>query len=112
MSEFDTFWATYPNRIGKLAAEKAYAKARKKATAAEILDGVARYIAQKPEWKEWCVPTTFLNQGRWMDEYAPVKREAIDADWWEECQRLHQGECGGDRMRHHVRKQLDAGKAS
>lgn len=67
-SEFGTFWTHYPRRTGKLAAEKAYRKARTVASAQQILDGVATYRQTKPAYADWCMPTTFLNQGRWMDE--------------------------------------------
>ena len=114
MTEFDTFWAAYPHRIGKFAAQKAYTKARTQATARDILDGVSRYIAHKPEWKDYCNPCTFLNQGRWFDEYAPsmaAKPAAADADWFDECRELHGGACEGDRMRHHIRTRINAEKA-
>lgn len=67
-SDFGTFWLTYPRRTGKLAAEKAYRKARMIASAEQILDGVTAYRENKPAYADWCMPTTFLNQGRWMDE--------------------------------------------
>lgn len=34
----------------------------------------------------------------------------VKADWWEECKRLHQSECGG-RSAHDTRMYLDAAKA-
>lgn len=87
--EFAAFWACYPSRVGKLAAEQEYVKARRRASAQDILDGVARYKAGKPEWKEWCNPRTFLHQGRWMDEYdvpAPVhNRREDDCTHTPEC---------------------------
>ncbi len=68
MTDFDQFWLAFPRRVGKLAAMKAYARARKLATAADIIAGVDRYIASKPEYADFCHPATWLNQGRWMDE--------------------------------------------
>lgn len=68
MTDFERFWAAFPRRVGKLNAMKAYAKSRKTASAEDILAGVERYIARKPEYADWCHPTTWLNQGRWMDE--------------------------------------------
>jgi len=64
--DFEAFWRAYPRKVGKLAAERAYGKARKLATAEELLAGVARY--RKPSYADWCHPTTWLNQGRWLDE--------------------------------------------
>jgi hypothetical protein len=77
--EFETFWKRYPRRVGKLAAMKAYRKARTLATDQEILDGVDRYIAAKPAYADWCFPATFLNQGRWLDELDPVT--SLSYDW-------------------------------
>ncbi len=66
--EFDVFWKSYPLRIGRLAAMKAYKKAREMATAEVILAGVTRYVQNKPLWQSWAHPASWLNQGRWMDE--------------------------------------------
>jgi len=66
--DFDTFYRHFPRHVGKLAAEKAYVKARKLASAQMILDGVEHYKRTKPAYADWCMPTTFLNQGRWLDE--------------------------------------------
>ena len=109
MSDFDAFWAAYPSKVGKLAAEQEYAKARKRASAADILKGVDAYVANKPEWKEWCNPKTFLHQGRWMDEYepkGPTQRTEIDNDWFEECKALHDLACG-ERLFHYHRMLRD-----
>jgi hypothetical protein len=76
--EFKQFWDAYPRHVGKLAAEKAYAKARHLATAAEILAGVARYKHDKPAYADWCHPRTWLSQGRWMDEVTP---SSAPTDW-------------------------------
>lgn len=109
MTDFDTFWAAYPRREAKLNAMKAYDRARRIATAGDILAGVERYKAVMPDEKRFIpLPASFLNAGRWMDDYTPpVKRTVVDADWWDECARIHRGECGGDRMAHHVRKQIE-----
>ncbi len=41
--------------------------------------GLRVYIANKPDDRDWLHPSTFLNQGRWMDEYESVRRE-VGAD--------------------------------
>lgn len=69
MSDFNTFWAAYPRRVGKFDAIKAYAKARTVATASEILAGVETYKQHKPEYCDYAHPSSWLNKGRWMDEY-------------------------------------------
>jgi hypothetical protein len=70
--EFADFWERYPEKIGKAAARKAFVGARRKASPAEILAGLERYIAAKPPDRPWCNPATFLNQERWLDEPAPL----------------------------------------
>jgi uncharacterized protein YdaU (DUF1376 family) len=69
---FDQFWKRYPAKVGKGAAEKAFAKARAGSQAppfAALLDSLDAYIRHKPPDREWCHPTTWLNQGRWNDEW-------------------------------------------
>jgi hypothetical protein len=103
--EFERFWQVFPRKTAKLAAKKAYEKARKRTSAVEILEGVARYTTHKPAYADFCHPATFLNQGRWMDEYdAPTKSTA--SDWWTECQALHGGTCL-KRWDHDMKVQAD-----
>ena len=70
--EFDEWYATYPRKKGRGAAAKAYAKARKQATADQLTDGLAAAVtdwtrrATKPEYIPH--PATWLNQQRWLDE--------------------------------------------
>jgi hypothetical protein len=71
--DFTVWWARFPRKVGKLAAEREYVKARKTATAAELLDGIARYLEAKPSYADVCHPKTFFSQGRWLDE-VPVSR--------------------------------------
>jgi len=68
---FDEFWEAYPRKV-------AAAKARIEFEAAlaiedydmtPIMEGLARYIAGKPDWSEWCYPATWLSGGRWRDEW-------------------------------------------
>jgi hypothetical protein len=90
---FDQFWASFPRKTAKLAALKAYEKARRLDSAENILAGVERYKRNKPEYADWCHPTTFLNQGRWMDEDdQPVVLPAKEY-WADCCQREHGGTC-------------------
>lgn len=62
---FEKFWEVWPNKVGKPAAEKAFAKHALKIDA--ILAGVQRYIRSKPADRPWLNPATFLNQERWND---------------------------------------------
>lgn len=69
-SDFDRFWAVFPRRVAKLAAIRAWAKALRLAAADEIIAGVERYKRHKPDYADWCHPATWLNAGRWMDDYS------------------------------------------
>jgi len=68
MNGFTAFWSAYPRKVGKLAAQKAYTKARQTVSAEDLLAGLERYKVTKPSYADWCHPKTFLSQGRWMDE--------------------------------------------
>lgn len=71
---FDLWWERQPNKVGKDAARKAFERIRKsgRVTFAELMDGLLRYIATKPPHRDYCHPSTWLNQGRWADEPAPT----------------------------------------
>jgi hypothetical protein len=112
--EFETFWNRYPRKVKRLDAMKAYQKARIVATPEQILAGVLTLLQNLPE-AACFVPhaSSWLNAERWTDSYEVTTPSlfAADADWFMECRVIHNGECGGDRMAHHIRKQLDTGKA-
>lgn len=69
LSSFPEFWNLYPNKVGKREAEKAFAKAVKRADLATILGGLRAYVA-KTDDRPWCNPATWLNQDRWEDRPA------------------------------------------
>lgn len=65
---FAEWYAIYPHKVGKAAAEKKFSKAIK-TTSLEILkQGVERYIRDKPPDRNWCNPATWLHQERWTDQ--------------------------------------------
>ena len=70
--DFAEWWRAYPLKVGKLAAEQKYraARTKRKASAQDLLTGLAQYIAHKPEWQHYANPGTWLHQGRWMDDYS------------------------------------------
>jgi hypothetical protein len=78
MTEFDQFWAVYPRHVKKLAAMKAFTKARTFATLEDILAGVERYKQIKPAYADWAHAPSWLNAGRWMDEADAVPVKADD----------------------------------
>jgi hypothetical protein len=71
-ADFETWWAMYPRKVGKAAAAKAYAKARREVEAVVLVDGLAnatqvwRATGTEPQF----IPhaATWLNAGRWADE--------------------------------------------
>lgn len=68
---FAEWYAAYPHKVGKAAAEKAYVAARRKVDQRTLLDAVSRYIRDKPPDRSYCNPATWLNQERWLDQPAP-----------------------------------------
>lgn len=67
--DFDEFWALYPNKVGKRAAEKAFAAARKRISQADLIAGLVAYVNKRDD-RHWCNPATWLNQDRWADQPA------------------------------------------
>lgn len=71
--DFENFWRTYPRRIEKKSAFKAWKTALKSgATTDEIIAGAARYAQYRAGEPERFTkhPSTWLNQGCWEDEYS------------------------------------------
>ncbi len=66
--DFEDWWKIYPHKIGKKAAEPAFAKAIRQANYRMLAEGVERYIRTKPPDRSYCNPATWLNQERWKDE--------------------------------------------
>jgi hypothetical protein len=73
--EFSEWWAHYPRKVGKKAAEKSYSKARRDVSAAKLLAAVARFARDPnlPEKEFIPHPATWLNEGRWDDEPLPPR---------------------------------------
>ena len=85
VDEFEVFWQVYPLHVAKLAARKAFVKARKQATFSELVDGVRRYIRGKPSFAAWAHAATWLNAGRWMDEYPGLDRPRFECPHTPTC---------------------------
>ncbi|MBA9003685.1 hypothetical protein [Thermomonospora cellulosilytica] len=74
---FTAFWKTYPRRVGKGAARKAWAKAIKAgADPDQIILGARRYATDPrrsaADIRYTAHPATWLNAERWTDEPAPT----------------------------------------
>ncbi len=77
---FDEFWAAYPKKVGKKVAESAWKKIK---ADAELHSKIIAALEKAKRTEQWQRengrfipnPTTWLNQGRWDDEYeeAPSK---------------------------------------
>lgn len=69
-SNFDAWYTTYPRRVGRGQAEKAYRRALSKTTAANLLAGAQRYATERngqdPAYTKH--PATWLNGECWKDE--------------------------------------------
>jgi len=80
--QFAEFWAAYPRKVGKAAAERAYDKVTEHFTPMEILDGLDRWVASHSDTDPQFIPhpATWLNGRRWEDEepapvLTPMQRE-------------------------------------
>jgi hypothetical protein len=82
---FNDFWAAYPRKVGKGAAETAFAKARARgATVADIAHGLNRQTwPDDPRFIPH--PATWLNQRRWQDDphaaAPPAPTQPGKLDW-------------------------------
>lgn len=72
-ARFEDFWKRYPVKKGKLAAMRSFSRAVKSADWLEISAAVDKLAALHAiTGTKFCPhPTTWLNQGRWMDEIKP-----------------------------------------
>jgi len=73
--DFEAFWETYPRKVGKLAAQRAWAKADLPA-----FDVIVKAIDDQSRGEQWRKeggafiphPATWINEGRWLDQPAPA----------------------------------------
>jgi hypothetical protein len=82
-SDFAEWWASYPRKVGKSKAERSYTAARKRGVTREQLEhGLA---ASMDQWRrerrppdKIPHPTTWLNEGRWEDDYSPASLTSLN----------------------------------
>lgn len=67
MTDFDHFWAHYPKKVGKLDAARVW---RKLHPSLELVLAALAWQTVSRQWRAGYVPnpSTYLWQGRWMDE--------------------------------------------
>lgn len=76
--EFSIWYAHYPRKVGRKAAEKAYLKARKEVSAERLLEAVTAYEAdpnQPDDRSKIPHPATWLGRGSWDDEPLPARTD-------------------------------------
>ena len=67
--DFEAFWKVYPKKVAKLAARRAWDKARKQVDPAVIVEALKRQVAAGVFVEPFVpYPATWLNAGRWEDE--------------------------------------------
>lgn len=74
-AEFSQWYAKYPRKEAKTAALKAFTKVRKTISLEDLLTGLNRYSASVigKERQHIALPATWLNAGRWEDDYGPIQ---------------------------------------
>ena len=76
-SVFDVFWQSYPKKVGKGAAEKAWANARMNGHVPEVMASLAKQKTSEQWTKDNGQfipnPATWINQRRWEDELQTCK---------------------------------------
>lgn len=120
---FEEFWLAYPLKVAKVDALKAWNRI---APNLELRGRIhASLLWQAPDLTfekdgkiKGTYPASWLNAERWNDEQparAAVSRPPQlepEVDWFEECKRIHNGECELNRSRHNQRIKTDAWVAS
>lgn len=79
VSDFETFWKSYPRKVGKDAALKAWNKKKPN------LDEVLKALEWQTQSAQWLKdggqfiphPATYLNQGRWKDEPCVIESKPV-----------------------------------
>ncbi len=83
---FESFWKTYPKRVGRGAAEKAWKRLKPNT---ETVQAIIKAIGEQKESANWQkdlgqfvpYPATWLNQKRWQDDPQIENSEPEDPTW-------------------------------
>jgi hypothetical protein len=87
VKNFELFWQSYPKKIGKLAAQKAFKKLKN-----IPIENILKAIENQKQSEQWKKengqfipnPATWINQGRWDDETIKTENKVN----WEEVDKL------------------------
>jgi hypothetical protein len=73
---FEQFWKLYPDKKAKPYCRDIWKNKIEigKANFEDIMAGLRTYVRCKPKDRPWLNPSTFLNQGRWEDEWDNDRR--------------------------------------
>lgn len=71
--QFTIFWNSFPRKVAKANARKAFMKHIKLTTLEVMLDAITKYVAHKPTYADYCHPASWLNGGRYEDEWEPAQ---------------------------------------
>ena len=86
-ADFEAFWAAFPagRKQGKGDAADLFQRIvsgkhkKLKGCPIALIDGARRYAASKPDPEYVPLPSTWLNQGRWLDDTP----SAVETPWWQ-----------------------------
>lgn len=72
---FEQFWKSYPRKVGKIAAMRAFLKAVENTPPEWIIEGASKFATDPnlPETQFIPHPTTWLNRGSWADGPLPER---------------------------------------
>lgn len=83
---FETLWSEYPRKVGKDAAARAFAKRRPDEPLLAAMVAAVRSQRRSEQWGKdggQFIPhlSTWLNEGRWMDEAEPARGAPSESPW-------------------------------
>lgn len=87
LSDFETFWALVPRRVGKKSAERAWRAVERRGESSEAIEGMRAYAAafaqSGTELKYVPHPSTWLNRRGWEDDLEAVfpSQETQMTEW-------------------------------
>ena len=89
MTDFDIFWATYPRRVAKGDARKAWGQTERiRPALPELLASIDQQM-KSDQWRKndgqfVCYPATWLRQERWADELKVTLPGVVAGKEWHE----------------------------